>query len=114
MKTNKTMSDLKRLGGEEFERLESEYKEWRAGPRILSNPVLITLSILGIALILCFQTAFPSFIGILIFAYALYTFATREGHREGYFEGYYEAKGRKMPGEGEASAEHRHSHHTPS
>jgi hypothetical protein len=88
-------SDVKKIKNAtaaELESMKHEYQTLTQNPSLFSNPTLIILCVAGIACIVYFHNSLFNFIGLVLFAYGLYTFASRSGHREGYLEGYYEMK----------------------
>lgn len=75
---------------EELSNLQAEYDKLMQNVSNASEPALLILSVLGVAIILLFDWGIIDFIGLLILIYPLYLFARNEGHQEGYYEGYYE------------------------
>ncbi len=83
---------------DELEMLQKEYRVFTENLKTMNNLSLMALSVIGVALIFYFSNVVMDIIGMLIFIYAFYTLANKEGHREGYFDGYYEATHGGKPG----------------
>jgi|GEM_PF-2822619 spermidine/putrescine-binding protein len=73
----------------QWDKLKQEYDAGMKGIRVMSDSSLILLCIVGITIVVYFSKSLLVIIGLLVFAYALYVFASREGHRDGYCEGHY-------------------------
>jgi len=85
------MKKIAHASKEELELLQKEYGMFTANLKTMNSLSLMALSVVGIAFIFYFSNVLMDIIGLLLFVYAFYTLANREGHREGYFDGYYEA-----------------------
>jgi hypothetical protein len=91
MKFNKKDIDkVKDMTKEEVEKLQEDYEMLVKGVRKMSTGGLVLLSVVGILVILFFQSNLIDFIGLLVFVYPFYVFAQREGHQGGFFDGYYQ------------------------
>jgi hypothetical protein len=74
----------------QLDQLQGNYQKLIGGVRGLDTPLLIIISVVGIAGILLFDAWVFDFIGLIVLLYPFYLFAEREGHQEGYFEGSFE------------------------
>jgi hypothetical protein len=81
---------LKHATETEIDELHHSYQKLVGDMRNLDSPILIALSVVGIAGILIFDNAIFDFISLVVLIYPFYIFAQRDGHQEGYYEGYYD------------------------
>lgn len=91
MKFNK--KDVRKITNatkEELEKLQKEYEALMKDVNGMSPAGLIFIAVLGIAVILYFQSNLFDFVGLVMLLYPLYVLIQRGGHKEGYFEGYYD------------------------
>ena len=87
MKIKKSdVEKLRREGSSEWKKFKEEYTELTENMGNVANPTLFLLCIIGASMVVYFDAIIFKFIGLLIFAYGVYAFAMREGHRDGYFD----------------------------
>lgn len=81
---------IKKATKEELGKLQQEYEALMGRVQGMSPIALLVIAVVGIVVILTFQSNFLDLIGLVLLLYPLYIFVQRSAHREGYFEGYYE------------------------
>lgn len=72
--------------------LKSHYKRALKKVKSMDNTGLILLCIVGIAGIVYFENGLLNFIALIVFSYAFYIFANREGYRDGFYDGEQKSK----------------------